>query len=301
MIGSQWNKWDLHVHSPFVWLENGFGSTTMKEFVEEIVHSNVSVIGLTNYFYFRENELELVRSEIEKQDQKITVLGNIEFRISAPNKDGEWINIHCLFNQQLSTARINEVLSSLKLVNTTKDHLNIFCSEKAFAQANLTVDEAVVDAKVLIQHLKSSLIYGTDFFLAACPNGYGGFRPDQKKGRSRAIAVEIEKECSLMFGRPVDREFFLNSERYSGAIAKPVFFASDAHQLKTTGAGDQMRTGVGSCYTWVKAYPTFEGLRQAIIEPELRVQQADGFTEQQYQKPYFTHLRLGGEPVTNFV
>ncbi|BDA18720.1 hypothetical protein KAM345_026340 [Aeromonas caviae] len=90
--------------------------------------------------------------------------------------------------------------------------------------------------------------------IAACPNGYGGFRPDTKEGRSLAVAIEIEKRCQIILGRPQDRSFFLNKERYEGAKQKPVFYASDAHKIAS----------IGTMYSWVKAKPTFEGLRQAI-------------------------------------
>lgn len=294
MIGSVWNKWDLHLHSPLTWLENRFEKTSMKEFVDQISEAGVTAIGLTNYFYFQENELENVRAEVEKQGKKITVLGNIEFRITAPNKDGEWINLHCIFNQRLSTAAINDALGAMKVSNTTKEGLNIFCSEKSFGEAKLKVSDAVVDLKELAGHLRKTLKYGTDFVFAACPNGYGGFRANAKEGRSRAVAAEIEKECSLVFGRPQDREYFLDAARYEGAIPKPVFVASDAHQLASSGEGEKLQLGVCSRYTWVKANPTFEGLRQAIIEPDLRVQQSDGFTEQLYRKPRFTCIELSG-------
>ena len=50
--------------------------------------------------------------------------------------------------------------------------------------------------------------------------------------------------------------------------------------------------------SWVKANPTFEGLRQAIIEPDLRVQQTSSFVEKTYLKPRFKSVELGGKVFT---
>lgn len=137
----------------------------------------------------------------------------------------------------------------------------------------------------MIDHLNNNLKFGVDFLIAACPNGYGGFRPDMSEGRSLAVALEIEKRCQIILGRPQDRDFFLKKNRYPTAKQKPVFHASDAHKLGT----------IGTMYSWVKAKPTFEGLRQSIIEPDLRVQQTDDFVEKTYIKSWFRSVELGGK------
>ena len=48
-------------------------------------------------FYFRQNELEIIREEIARQNLNITVLGNVEFRLDQQNKAGDFINVHILF------------------------------------------------------------------------------------------------------------------------------------------------------------------------------------------------------------
>jgi hypothetical protein len=57
----------------------------------------ISLIAVTNYFYFRQNELEIIREEIARQNLNITVLGNVEFRLDQQNKAGDFINVHILF------------------------------------------------------------------------------------------------------------------------------------------------------------------------------------------------------------
>jgi transketolase C-terminal domain/subunit len=49
-----------------------------------------TLIAVTNYFYFRQNELEIIREEIARQNLNITVLGNVEFRLDQQNKAGDY-------------------------------------------------------------------------------------------------------------------------------------------------------------------------------------------------------------------
>ncbi len=284
MIGSVWNKWDLHLHSPLTNLNNNYGKITLQEYARAIKNANLSLIGITNYFYFKENELELIRAALKEIDSKAVILGNIEFRINQPNKEGEWINVHIIFSETISTKTINDLLSKFIVTNTTNDGKNIWCSEESFKTCGVDAGEIVVEPKSLLKHLEDNLTSGKDFIIAMCPNGYGGFQPDRKEGRSVAMALEIDKFSNIIFGRPRDRSFFLLTDRFENAIAKPVFNCSDAHAIAQ----------IGEKYTWVKAKPNFQGLRQSIFEPSDRVQQTDDFIERSFIKPYFRKISVQG-------
>ncbi|MEE4224090.1 hypothetical protein V2I93_23480 [Pseudomonas viridiflava] len=284
MIGSVWNKWDLHLHSPLTNLNNNYGKTTLQEYAQAIKAANLSLIGITNYFYFKENELELIRAALKEIDSKTVILGNIELRINQPNKEGEWINVHIVFSEKISTKTINDLLSKFIVTNTTNDGKNIWCSEESFKTCGVDAGEIVIEPRSLLKHLEDSLIAGKDFMIAMCPNGYGGFQPDRKEGRSVAMALEIDKFSNIIFGRPRDRDFFLLTDRFENAIAKPVFNCSDAHAIAQ----------IGEKYTWVKAKPNFQGLRQSIFEPSDRVQQTDDFIERSFIKPYFRKISVQG-------
>ena len=58
MKGSEWNKWDLHLHGPMTWLANNYsGHCDTESFVRKLGEQKLSLIGLTNYFYFRQVSL----------------------------------------------------------------------------------------------------------------------------------------------------------------------------------------------------------------------------------------------------
>ncbi|TNE71441.1 PHP domain-containing protein, partial [bacterium] len=51
--GSEWRRWDLHIHTPFSHLSNSFGNDWdlyVKELFKRAISSNISVIGITDYF-----------------------------------------------------------------------------------------------------------------------------------------------------------------------------------------------------------------------------------------------------------
>jgi len=299
MIGSVWNKWDLHIHSPLTHQNNQFNNASIEEYVDKIIASDLSLVGITNYFYFAENELEIIRAEIAKKTVPITVFGNIEFRITQPNKDGEWINVHCIFAEHVKTAQVNEALSRFEIANTGGFQQAIYCCNSSFSQNGIQPSDVIVDFDKLTEHMKKNFRFGVDYLIAVCPNGYGGFRPDVADNRSLKVAIEIEKKGQLLLGRKDDRDFFLHYlERYDGAESKPVYCCSDAHSIDGHGEADNRCFGIGENYTWVKAKPTFEGLRQTIIEPESRVQQTDDFIEKTFIKPRFKSIELGGEIFT---
>ena len=247
--------------------------------------NNLALIGVTNYFYFKENELEIIRKALKDIGADTKVFGNIELRMNQPNKEGEWINTHIILAEHITTKEINDLLAKFEITNTTIDSKTIWCSEESFKSNGVDAGKVVVNPQPLIALLEKNLLPGKDFIIAMCPNGYGGFQPNRNEGRSVAMAQEIDKFSHIILGRPRDREFFLNAQRLPGALAKPVFSCSDAHSLDA----------IGQKYTWVKAKPTFQGLRQAIFEPSDRVQQTDDFTDKVFIKPYFSKIAIKGK------
>lgn len=283
MIGSQWNKWDLHIHSPMTWLANNYTPGDVAGFVQSLGEHQISLIAVTNYFYFRQNELEIIREEIARQGLSVTVLANVEFRLDQQNRDDQFINVHILFSEKLSTERINETLSRLPLRLTNGGGKNVYCCEKSVTESGHNVETITVALSELTNHLNSELRPFQDFLIAVCPNGYGGYRPGAT-GRSAAVATEIDRQGQIIFGSATDRTFFLRNDRYDGAAIKPVFLCSDAHSTAQ----------IGDRFTWVKALPTFEGLRQALLEPEARLQIGDDWLTTRTQKAHFSRIDVEG-------
>lgn len=249
--GSEWSKWDLHVHSPKTFLANEYGGCSVDEFVQKVVDAGVKAIGLTNYFRYDSSTFEEIKTKLEVKG--ITVFYNLEFRTQPKNKENDEMHIHVIFSNELSMTKINNVLGRLKTVD------NKYCKD-------LTVEDiktTSISFDSLVRQLREDeeVEHLTDYLLIACPRGHGSFRPSKDDdGRGNALAIKIDSETDILFGSKDDVDFFLNKERYDKAVEKPVLRCSDAHKL-----GD-----IGSKFTWVKAEPTFEGLKQTLWDPSER-------------------------------
>ena len=131
--GSEWRKWDLHVHTPESVLNNGFGANwdeyVKQLFTKALTHS-IAAIGITDYFtiegykklkieYLNNNnklkELEFSDDQIERIHQ-ILILPNIEFRLDKLVQDNR-VNYHVIFSDDVSIADIEEnFLQQLKII-----------------------------------------------------------------------------------------------------------------------------------------------------------------------------------------
>jgi len=130
--GSEWRKWDLHVHTPLSYLNNQFGNDFdyfVRELFKKAIQKNIAAIGITDYFFIDGykrikneyledlNKLKTLFSdeEIEKI-RRILVLPNIEFRL---NKlvGRKRINFHVIFSNEVTIDDIEEnFLREIKFV-----------------------------------------------------------------------------------------------------------------------------------------------------------------------------------------
>jgi DNA repair protein SbcC/Rad50 len=77
--GSNWNKWDLHLHTPYTYLNCQY-KCDMPTWARAIKAANIKVIGLTNYFIIAEEEYSEAVASLGKD---ILVIPNVEFRTTT--------------------------------------------------------------------------------------------------------------------------------------------------------------------------------------------------------------------------
>ena len=265
-LGSNWNKWDMHLHSPYSHLANKY-NCTIQQFCQSIRANDLKVIGLTNYFIIEEHEYNEIVAELKNE---VFVIPNIEFRTNDKNKDNEFINVHVLFNPgEISISQIQNTLSRIKL-NNVASATSVYCNIESLRQIGF--DAVTVSIDELSDQLKEDFDE-KDYIIAGVPSGYGGFHPD-KKPRNIQLAMKIDGISKLMLGRADDRDFFLsttNERAREGFLPKPNFVCSDAHTI----------SDIGTKFTWVKSDSSFEGLKQILFEPRYRIAYND-----QIRKPH---------------
>ena len=259
--GSQWSKWDLHVHTQYSHL-NGKYNCTSKEIAAKIISEQIAVVGVTNYFIVESQEIEELAVQL---NGAAYIIPNFEFRINEKNKDGEYINIHILFNPETTTIkRIHESLSRVELTNIASQ-TKVYCTIDNIKK--LDAASITISFKELCDQLNKDFINIDDFMIVGVNKGYGGFCPGNKP-RDQELALKIDTLSHFIFSKKDDVEFFLNKvtgrDKHS-LIPKAVVECSDAHTI-----GD-----IGAKFSWVKAEPTYEGLKQIIFEPDHRIKIAD--------------------------
>lgn len=120
--GSEWKKWNFHVHTKYTNKNDQFTSATLDDFFytffKAAYQNQVEAIGITDYFSIdRYNDALKYVSEIdEKLDsqttdklfsdeeiyfiKKIFLFPNVELRMLPATDRARLINIHCLFNPE---------------------------------------------------------------------------------------------------------------------------------------------------------------------------------------------------------
>jgi len=261
--GSEWRKWDLQLHCPDDVLNNQFKGKDHKEkwikYIEKLENSDIEVIGLTNYFCINGYKRIIDFKNTGRLKNIKLILPNIEFRLSEINKVGEFINFHIIFSDRIPLSKIKSFLNRIYLLNTNKYGKRLLCTQENLI--TIGSDKALIGFDVF-DEITKDFIPLKDYLIIGVIQGYGSFRPGKdNKGRKESLAIELDKRSNVIFGNKDNVEFFLQENRYEGAIKKPVVFTSDAHNLEY----------IGSRFSWIKADPTFEGLKQIIYEPEDRV------------------------------
>ncbi len=285
--GSEWRKWDLHVHPPFTKLNNRYtgGDEEYKWnlFCKKLNESDVSVIGITDYFKVDNYFTFIEKFQAIYPDSEKVFFPNIEFRLDSKNSRNEHIQLHVLFNNQRDTlSKLNNFLTRLRLVSTDNITLiNKYCTNEDLSEIGF--DKAMVkldDLRSLLQENFSK----SEYFLIGVTNGYGSLRPNgPDDGRGAEYAKELDKVFDIFFGASDNTDFFLNiipgREQYN-LPPKPVLAGCDAHSFDDLDnklgkeyqrQDDDGKISDSSEITWIKADPTFEGLRQIKYEPKERV------------------------------
>src|SRR5690242_8383087 len=123
--GSEWRRWDLHVHTPFSALNNGFGDdfeAYAKRLLTLAVEARIAVIGVTDYFVIegykrllnlvrdRQRLDDLLGEKVAEAASQIVLLPNVELRlgeiIRGPGGRDSRFNFHVLLSEELSPDEI---------------------------------------------------------------------------------------------------------------------------------------------------------------------------------------------------
>ena len=274
--GSEWKKWDLHVHSPA-----SYGGA-YEDFVKYLHDSEAEVIGINDYCTI-EGYKEVI-SKSDKTRDKI-LFPVIEFRMNNmvldkndPRlKSGPRINFHVIFdNDRDLIPRIETWLNSLDCLYEGGKKEKLGNVKKPDDYLKLTFDYLkVVETLERDEGLK-------DKFLVWLPyDEYGGIDNIDPENDGYFKLGLINKTHIIGSSNKKQIDFFLwKNDRYTEEEIKewlcerqiPCIKGSDARKINYPfGRLKDDKSQPMNKYCWIKANPTFEGLKQIIYEPQDRV------------------------------
>lgn len=306
--GSEWRKWDLHIHTPETAKNNQFGNPEVAwpKYIQKLEDSDISVFGITDYFSI-DNYLKVKEYKLQGRLNDKFILPNVEMRIEPVTGKGTPINIHAIFDPSLTQEELNrEFFREIKF--QYKDH-TYSCVKEDLVELGRTIknnftypeDAAVKEAIGVMAISYSDLrkIIEKNFFknkiIIALSNssndGISGLL--KHDGGLRPIKNEICRMADIILsGNPNDIEYFLGKKTSieevinSCGSLKPCITGSDAHSLDKVGIYNENRI------TWIKADPTFDGLKQIIFEPEERVKISETQPDLKYDYNVIDRIEL---------
>lgn len=296
--GSMWRKWDLHVHTPASYENqftfcgdedaNAYGNDIWEKYVSALEKvDGVSVIGIADYFTidgYKEVLEYRKRGRLKNFD---LILPNIEFRLDKFVEDKR-LNYHVIFSDEVDPNTIEKEFLEALLIKTPGAEDRSLCREniesigkilrnqhKQFQRSpyyvgcmSITVS---LDKIVEVLQSKKSLFDGK--YLLVLGEAEWALidwkRQDHltRKNilvRSHAIFSSNENTRTWALGK--SKEYTSPEEFIEefGAV-KPCIHGSDAHCFERLCKPAEDR------FCWIKAGPSFEGLKQITYEPEERI------------------------------
>ncbi|NMX21136.1 hypothetical protein C5S30_01580, partial [ANME-1 cluster archaeon GoMg4] len=292
--GSEWRKWDLHVHTPASF-EHGFG--TWDGYIDALERiDDVAVLGITDYFTI-DGYKEVLKQRASGRLQNFAlVVPNIELRLNifVPKRSsGEQprrLNLHVIFSNEVSVDDIeSQFLKDLKIVVegspggtgdkrvlTRESIEEVGRSVKEFQKSTaddsdfvagcnnitVTLDDITEALQKSCFNGKYLLVLPTSDWDRISWEGQDYLTRRQLLQTAHAVFCGQESTINWCLGRGD-----LNQDQFVSEFGclKPSLHGSDAHTIEGLCKPENGK------FCWVKADPTFEGLKQIVYEPELRV------------------------------
>jgi hypothetical protein len=282
--GSEWRRWEPHIHAPGTILNNQFGGsdpwgsylTTL-----EGLTPKVEAIAVTDYYVTDTYEEVFRQHGTGRLPDVQLIFPNIEVRLDVAAKSG-FVNLHLLVSPEDPNhlAEVRRILTRLQF-NAHGDRFD--CTREDLIRLGKRADPTIRDDRLALAHGATQFkvnfaqlreVYGESDWakkniLIAVAGGIGDGTSGVRQAADATVRQEIEKFSHIIFASSqAQREFWLGLRdvsidglrtRYNGC--KPCLHGSDAHDQTSIGQP------VNDSFSWIKGALTFDSLRQACIDP----------------------------------
>ena len=297
--GSEWRKWDLHVHTPSSAVSN-FKSweSYIKKLNEITKRKDIHVLGITDYFSV-EGYKKIIDSYQDKLENVNLLLPNVEFRLDnivyrRGKREPKRLNFHAIFSNKVKIEDIENQflgdlhfykgsgnageLSKIKLEKSAIEKYGKECKKQKEFENDSDLEAGAKNVVFKIDEIISVLKNKPDYFkgkylLFLESEFWSDIDWGQDYGLrktllqiSHGIFSSNQNDIKWFLGR--DTDYYSNQQKFIEEFGRlfPCIHGSDAHSEKELESRPDLDR-----YCWIKADPTFEGLKQIIYEPEERV------------------------------
>ena len=297
--GSEWRRWDFHLHTPFTKkndLFSGNGDEKWSKFYDDIKRyigdgtdrqKKIAAVGITDYFSI-ENYRKIKADGILNQYVDF-IFPNIELRC-LPLKDGVKMNVHLLINPTFVDKIDTIILSNLKYKRSN----NEYCARKDdLIRFGKDLDQSLDDEHAYIKGVESFYI-NFDSIISLfndypeCRENVLVLMPNRSTDGASAVGnpnspsqdlvdlFEYRKDLYratqlILSATPKDVSFFSGDNDAKPEKILPCVWGCDAHCNKAIFEPLGNDGNSTKRYCWVKADPSWEGLKQILFEPTERV------------------------------
>ena len=306
LSGSEWSRWDLHIHTPETLKNDQFKGSSPEEKWDNFYKSisdyvdkslnEIKVIGITDYLSV-ENYHKVVENKERLPKSIEMILPNVELRMLPMSKE-HGINIHFIFNPKIIGELESSFFSQLKMKADNQVYYGTKFSLIELGKSkekNLSNNEAYKKGvesfipefsditSIFEENLKlreNTIILvsnGSKDGVSGAKDLYEKFSTNEKDNFSKKRDSIYQFVDGIFSANENDKKHFLGEnedvEKRYGEL-KPCLHGSDAH------SNDRIFEPNEKKYCWIKANPTFNGLKQVIWEPKERVKIGESIPEQ---------------------
>lgn len=295
--GSEWRKWDLHVHTPMS-IENNYGGDTpeiWEKYIDALEHlpTEIKVIGINDYLFI-DGYRKVLEFKSKGRLQNIElILPVVEFRLAkfCGNEKFKRINFHVIFSDQLSPELIqsqflNTLTQSYILSPDYKQYWSGVITKDSLADLGKHIIESIpedrrcqygsplkegfnnlnLEQSSIMTPLRSSSYFKGKFITAIGKSEWDDLKWDDGTISDKKSIIN---GVDLVFTAAENVESYNKSKLnlQKQGVKDLLLDCSDAHDFSDAKTKDRL----GNCNTWIKADTTFDGLKQIIYEPTERI------------------------------
>ena len=286
--GSEWRRWEPHIHAPGTVMNDQFGKpTAWEEYLSalEAATPNIEAIAVTDYYVTETYGQVLEHKRVGRLPSVSLIFPNVELRLDVATAKGGFVNLHLLVSPE-DPNHVAELQRLLSRLHFTVQHDRFDCTRDELIRLGKKADPTITNDhgalayganqyKVNFNELRE--VFGQSLWaqtniLVAVSGGARDGTSGIREAADQTLRREIESFADIIFASSqAQREFWLGERdlnpeeiraRYRGL--KPCLHGSDAHKL------EDVATPFGDRFSWIKGGLEFDSLRQACLDPRGR-------------------------------